>query len=227
MVSWLNYFFIPFAYFLTVDLLDDISYRVDFGNVWNTWAYGMVKDILPECVQYVNAYLVDANWYWPIHYESTHTVQFSNIYLAPWQMAHMMVVWKIKQQDGCDGVFSYLNTWAFKFTFDSKWQNSTVLAVRDDTPGTTDVSITKDVDKYYVKKDDIVTYTITYTNGWSTTLTNYTIVDYWPSELDFMWVITPTSPVPSQNGNTITWVFENQNFVPWETREIKIKGRVR
>ena len=174
---------------LNVELLQYISYRIDFANQWRTWAYGEVKDILPNCVQYVSANLIGADWDGPTYNTGAHTVRFRNIYLQPWQTWHMMVVWKIKQEDGCQNVYSYLNTWAFHFVW---WERdySEVIAERQDT---TDVEITKTVDKPTVKSGDIVTYTITYKNNWPETLQTYTIVDYWPNDkLLFSWVVSMT-----------------------------------
>ena len=209
---------------LNIELLQYISYRIDFGNSWNKAATGEVRDILPQCVQYINAYLVGANWNWPTYYPNVHTVRFKNIPLAAWQRAHMMVIWKIKQEDGCQNVYSYLNTWEFHF-INKPWQNSTVLAER---PNTTDVEITKTVDKNKVKSWDIVTYTITYKNMWPEILQSYTIVDYWPSEqLDFAWVIEPTTPTPIWEwNNIIKWHF-NTPLGVGEQRQIIIRWIVR
>ena len=179
---------------LTVELWQYISYRIDFGNLWNKAATGEVRDILPECVQYVSGHLVGANWNWPTYNSSTHIVQFTNIPLVAWQTAHMMVVGKIKQGDGCDSVYSYLNTWSFHF-MNTPWQNSTVLAER---PNTTDVEITKEVSPTgTVQQWDLVTYTINYRNKWPEVLQSYTILDYWPADkLNFSGVVY-TNPNPS------------------------------
>jgi hypothetical protein len=213
---------------LEVEPLQYISYRVDFGNHWNTWAYGTVKDILPQCVQYQWSSLVGVSWT-PVYDASSHTVQASNIYLWPWVTGHLMVVWKILTGGDCNDVYSYLNTWAFKFDDDSDWEYSIVEAERP--KGSTDVSIQKDVDMYYVKSWDVVTYTITYKNEWSTVLVNYDIVDRWPnSQLQFSGVVTPLTPAADTSNianNIIRWEFRNQTFNPWETRVIKIQWIVR
>lgn len=179
---------------LTVELRQFISYRIDFWNIWNKPATGEVKDILPKCVEYIGANLVGASWNWPTYYPNTRTVQFTNIPLAAWQTAHMMVVWKIKEGDGCTGTYRYLNTWSFHF-MNTPWQNSTVLAER---PNTTDVEITKEVSPTgTVQQWDLVTYTINYRNKWPEVLQSYTILDYWPADkLNFSGVVY-TNPNPS------------------------------
>ena len=209
---------------LNVQLWQYISYRIDFGNSWNKAATGEVKDILPQCVQYISANLVWANWVWPTYYPNTHTVRFKNIPLAAWQRAHMMVVWKIKQEDGCQNIYSYLNTWSFHFIWKT-WENSTVLAER---PNLTDVEITKTVDKNKVKPWDTVIYTITYKNNWPEILQSYTIVDYWPNDqLVFNRVLEPTTPTPTREWeNIVKWHFDTPLGVN-ETRIIKIEWTVR
>jgi uncharacterized repeat protein (TIGR01451 family) len=209
---------------LNVELRQYISYRIDFGNSWNKAATGEVRDILPQCVQYINAYLVGANWNWPTYYPNVHTVRFKNIPLAAWQRAHMMVIWKIKQEDECQNVYSYLNTWEFHF-IGTPWQNSTVLAER---PNTTDVEITKTVDKNKVKSWDTVIYTITYKNNWPEILQSYTIVDYWPNDqLVFNRVLEPTTPTPTREWeNIVKWHFDTPLGVN-ETRIIRIEWTVR
>jgi hypothetical protein len=63
---------------------------------------------------------------------------------------------------------------------------------------------------------------------WPEILQSYTIVDYWPSEqLDFAWVIEPTTPTPIWEwNNIIKWHF-NTPLGVGEQRQIKIRWTVR
>ena len=210
---------------LNVELWQYISYRVDFGNSWNKAATGEVRDILPYCVKYISGWLVGAIWNWPVYYPNAHMVQATNIPLAPWQRAHMMVLGKIKQEDGCQNVYSYLNTWEFHF-INTPWQNSTVLAVR---PDTTDVEITKEVNPTGpVKQWDVVTYTITYKNKWPEILQSYTIIDYWPDDkLQFSWVVHPATPTPIRVSESIVKRVFNTPLAVDEQKQIIIQWIVK
>lgn len=217
---------------LTVEPWNFISYRIDFGNSWTSWAYGVVKDILPECVEYFTGKLVGATWIWPNYNSATNTVQFSSVYLATWTTAHMMVVWKIKQWGHCQSVTWYLNTWAFKFN-STDWEYSTVLAIRTGNPGNDiNVTIQKTVDKQYVVPWDIVTYTINYTNHWPDTLTSYTIRDIWPSDKLYYSGVVSMNPVASseyewmRDWNIVTWTF-NTPLPADGTGQIVIQWKVR
>ena len=207
---------------LNVELWNYISYKIDFWNIWSVWKTGEVRDILPHCVQYENAWLVNAEWDWPTYNQNTNIVWFTNIYLTAWQRAYMMVVWKIRSDGDCQGVYEYLNTWEFHFIW-GKWLKSTVLAVRPEWP-TTDVFIEKTVDLTIVKPWDTVTYTITYKNLWPDTLTEYSIIDNWPStRIRYVDSSSPWQRTSFENGwNTLTRVYNNQNFAPWETRTITV-----
>jgi len=213
---------------LTVELWDFISYRIDFGNLWNKAATGEVKDVLPECVEYISAHLVGAIWVWPTYNQFTrHTVLFSNIPLAAWQTAHMMVVGKIKQEDGCQSVTWYLNTWMFHFVGQSRL-TSEVLAVRPIT--VTDVEITKTVTpEGIVEPWQVLTYTINYKNNWPEELQSYTIVDYWPSEqLEYSGVVSmnPQAYFTQRDWNIIRWTF-NTPLSVGETWQIVLQWVVK
>ena len=156
-------------------------------------------------MEYVTGKLVGAIWVWPTYNKKTHIVQVINIPLQPRQIAHLMIIGQIKQVAGCENVYSYLNTWAFHF-IGEPWQNSTVLAERDNT--ITDVEITKEVDtEDTVQPWQVVTYTINYENKWPEILQSYTIVDYWPSELTFSGVVY-MNPVASN----YPWFRESNNW---------------
>ena len=196
--------------------------------MWNKAATGEVRDILPECVEYISAHLVGAIWDWPIYNQFTHhTVLFRNIPLAAWQTAHMMVVGKIKQEDGCQNVYSYLNTWEFHF-INTPWQNSTVEAIRPIT--VTDVEITKTVTPGgTVEPWQVLTYTINYENKWPKELQSYTIVDYWPSEqLEYSGVVSmnPQANFTQRDWNIIRWTF-NTSLSVGETWQIVLQWIVK
>ena len=204
-----------------------ISYRVDFGNFWNTWVYGEVKDILPECVTYVRSSLVGVSGT-PVYNTGSHTVTATNLYLAPRVMWHLMVVWKVTTGGNCSSVYSYLNTWAFHFVWEER-DYSEVEAVR---PNATDVRITKEVSPTGpVQSWQLLTYTINYENKWPETLWTYTIVDYWPSDkLDYSGVVsmTPTADnYPWQREwSIVRWTFTTPLPVNW-TWQIVIQWTVR
>lgn len=216
---------------LHVDLWQYIQYKVDFKNNWSVWATGEVKDLLPNCVQYISGSLHLVNGYWPTTgYEWWNMyVKYSNIYLTPWQSGYMLVLWRIKSEDGCQDVSRYVNTWMFHF-MNGPWLTSDVVAERDNT---TNVLITKEVSPTGpVQSWDIVIYTINYENKWPEVLQSYTIVDYWPNDkLNFMGVVS-MNPTASSNyqwtrvWNNIKWTF-NTPLPVNGTGQIVIKWQVK
>ena len=217
---------------IQVELGEVITYKIDFWNLWTVWATWQVWDILPSCVKYVSSSIHLPNG---ISYSWPHTgqqwsqdfVMYKDFFLDAGQTWYMLVEAEIKWNWvlwlNCSDTTSYLNTWYFKFVW---WKplSSDVLAERPETPTNTDVSIEKTVDISIVKPWDTVTYTIRYTNEWPDTLTDYTIIDNWPStRIRYETSSSQWQRTSFENGwNTLKRVYNNQNFAPWETRTITV-----
>ena len=150
-------------------------------------------------------------WTWQYRSGNAYSWQYVRwnwVLQSGWTTTVLKLYAKIKNSEAC--VWSYINTW--KLTYQEWWKSHVLydnypFKVVVSWPGADDISIKKSViGTKYVQHWDAVRYKIEYHNNSNEPLTNYTIVDNWPSELIFLGAQPQEN---SSGGNTIVWTQEN------------------
>jgi hypothetical protein len=103
---------------------------------------------------------------------------------------------------------SYLNTGTLSYTVNG--QTKTGISSVPFVVSTMSVSFVKTILQAGSTHGDSVTFALDYKNEWTTTLSTYSIVDYWPSTLSFV----NASPMPNSQSMTVGWSLLNWTSLP-------------
>ena len=209
---------------INVQIWDQITYKVDFGNSWTVAATWEVWDILPPCTDYVSSEIhlpngVSANWPTVINRWSQKLVKYDNFRLNPWQAWYMLIVAEVKWNGviwlNCSNTTSYLNTWYFKFVW---WETLTsqVIAVRPQSSSST-VLFDKTGNKSVMYPGETwLEFYITVTNQWPNSISNIYVDDIRPDNETCIiydwWTWTTVEEVSHLRRHYVWW---SSNWDSW------------
>ena len=164
---------------ITVNWWDYIVYKIDFANIWWSPAVWIVKDYLPNCVTYVDSSIHGVDWAVFVSNANNSIILYRDFNLAPWQTWYMLVTGQISTIWSCSNVYSYLNTWSFRFT-NSDEVFSTVVAIRpQNQPSVVIFDKTGNKNLMHPGETGLEFY-ITVTNQWPNAISNIYVDDIRP-----------------------------------------------
>lgn len=149
-----------------------------------------------------------------------------NASLPVGQTAYLYLTWHIANNASCIG--SYTNNVELRYLVNgllkTGYANVTIGVA---TVPTTNMSIEKKITRYGNTTNDIVTFELIYQNNWTTTISNYDIVDYWPGTLNFVSANPmPTTQTTNSNWLLLHWIFTTP-LAPNGTGIITINGTIK
>lgn len=149
-----------------------------------------------------------------------------NASLPVGQTAYLYLTWHIANNASCIG--SYTNNVELRYVVNgllkTGYANVTIGVA---TVPTTNMSIEKKVVSYGNTTNDSVVFELIYQNNWTTTISNYDIVDYWPGTLNFVSANPmPTTQTTNSNWLLLHWIFTTP-LAPNGTGKITINGTIK
>lgn len=130
-----------------------------------------------------------------------------NASLPVGQTVYLYITWHIANTPSCVG--TYINVVNLRYTVNGQLKTGQAqVNINVITLPSSNMTITKTALSYGNNVGDPVVFELIYQNNWTTTITSYNIVDYWPGTLQFVSSTPmPTSQTPTVWGTLLQRMF--------------------